>query len=90
MGTALSAATCTELSSHSGIVAQRARETFRCVDDYAYRLLVRPTLNTELRTNGHDTFALGAASNDTEAIVRHDPLAASGGSLQAEFPPAEA
>jgi hypothetical protein len=80
VGTVLSAATCAELAAHGALVTQPARETFlfdRYVDDYAYRLLVRPELNAELRRDGHDTFALGDASNEAETMARHElwPLA---------------
>jgi hypothetical protein len=75
VGTSLSAATCAGLAARAGLATQPARETFlfdRYVDDYAYRLLVRPSLNVQLRNAGYDTFALGDASDQTETTVRHD------------------
>ena len=80
VGTALAAATCAQLAARSGLATQQARATFlynRYVDDYAYRLLVRPKLNAELRTAGRDTFSLGDSAGEIEALVRHElwPLA---------------
>jgi hypothetical protein len=73
-GTALSAAACSALARHFGHAATDAQTTFlfdRYVDDYAYRLLVRPELNADLRSAGFDTFALGDASSYAESQVRH-------------------
>ena len=80
VGTALATATCAALAARAGLATQQARETFlfdRYVDDYEYRLLVRPALNAELRSAGYDTFALGNASDEIETRVRHElwPLA---------------
>ncbi len=72
-GTALSAATCFSLAEHFGIEEASARENFlfdRYVDDYAYRLLVRPGLNADLRARGYDTYALGANSAEAESQMR--------------------
>ena len=74
-GTALSAASCASLAAYAGLATQHVRETFlfdKYVDDYAYRLLVRPKLNAELRSAGYEAVALGEASGQIEAIVRHD------------------
>lgn len=73
-GTALSEAACTALAQHFDRPAREAQATFlfdRYVDDYAYRLLVRPELNGELRSAGFDTFALGGASDYAESELRH-------------------
>jgi hypothetical protein len=73
-GTALSEAACTSLARHFERTARDAQATFlfdRYVDDYAYRLLVRPDLNAELRSAGFDTFALGGASDYAESQLRH-------------------
>jgi hypothetical protein len=80
VGTGLSVASCATLATHAGVATQKARETFlldRYVDDYAYRLLVRPSVNAELHSAGYDTFALGDVSDATEMMVRHElwPLA---------------
>jgi len=73
-GTALSAAACSSMARHFGDPASAAQATFlfdRYADDYAYRLLVRPDLNADLRTAGIDTFALGGASDSVEDQARH-------------------
>jgi hypothetical protein len=73
-GTALSEAACTSLARHFEHAARDVQATFlfdRYVDDYAYRLLVRPELNAELRSAGFDTFALGGASDYAESQLRH-------------------
>jgi hypothetical protein len=72
-GTALSAAACFSLAEHFGVEEAQARENFlfdRYVDDYAYRLLVRPGLNADLRAQGYDTYALGANSAAAESQMR--------------------
>jgi hypothetical protein len=73
-GTALSASACAALARHFGHAAPDAQTTFlfdRYVDDYAFRLLVRPGLNADLRSAGLDTYALGDASSYAESQVRH-------------------
>jgi hypothetical protein len=72
-GTALSAAVCFSLAEHFGVEEASARENFlfdRYVDDYAYRLLVRPGLNADLRAKGYDTYALGPDSIAAESQMR--------------------
>ncbi len=72
-GTALSAAACFSLNEHFGADTTLARENFlydRYVDDYAYRLLVRPQLNADLRAKGEDTYALGADSAEADSQMR--------------------
>jgi len=74
VGTALSSGACAALAHHFGRPAPDAQATFlfdRYVDDYAYRLLVRPELNADLRSAGFDTYALGSASDYAESQVRH-------------------
>jgi hypothetical protein len=73
IGTVFSAASCAALAKHFDLPTTQARETFlfdRYVDDYAYRLLVRPSLNAELRDAGLDTFALGTAAGSVETEAR--------------------
>ena len=73
VGTALSAAACAALANHFDARTTAAQKTFlfdRYVDDYAYRLLVRPQLNAELRQAGYDTFALGRVADFAEAQAR--------------------
>ena len=73
-GTTMTAAVCSALARRTGRAVPQAQTTFlfdRYVDDYVYRLLVRPGLNADLRAAGLDTFALGSASEYAESQVRH-------------------
>jgi hypothetical protein len=72
-GTALAAGVCAALAAHQGLDTASARTNFlfdRYVDDYAYRLLVRPALNAQLRGDGIDTYALGAYAAQAQSQMR--------------------
>ncbi|HZV78413.1 MAG TPA: DUF4127 family protein [Candidatus Binatus sp.] len=72
-GTALSAGVCAGVATHEGVDTALARTNFlfdRYVDDYAYRLLVRPGLNAQLRGDGFDTYALGAHAAQAQSQMR--------------------
>jgi len=72
-GTALAAGTCFSLGERFGSSPVSARANFlfdRYVDDYAYRLLVRPPLNADLRARGYDTYALGVGTQNAESQMR--------------------
>ncbi len=73
VGTAMAAGACSAIAAHFRVDTEQARMNFlfdRYVDDYAYRLLVRPGLNADLRAKGYDTYSLAAQSSDAQAEMR--------------------
>jgi hypothetical protein len=72
-GTALAQAAATLIGRRFGTLDADAAETFlfeRYVDDYGYRLIVRPDLQDALRGKGADTYALGDAAGEAESEAR--------------------
>jgi hypothetical protein len=72
-GTALSAAAASLIGQRFGTRSADAAATFlfeRYVDDYGYRLQVRPSLQALLESQGADTTALGDAASGAESSAR--------------------
>ena len=72
-GTALAEASATLMGRRFGTLSQDAAATFlyeRYVDDYAYRLLVRPSLQARLLADGADVYALGDRAQEGESLAR--------------------
>ena len=73
VGTALAEAAATLIGRHFGTLSADAAATFlfeRYVDDYAYRTLVRPTLQARLLGDGADIYALGDRAGEGESLAR--------------------
>lgn len=73
VGTALAEAAATLVGRRFATLDEGAAATFlyeRYVDDYGYRLLVRPQLQAQLRGGGFDTYVLGDAAATGESRAR--------------------
>jgi Protein of unknown function (DUF4127) len=74
-GTALAQAGCAAIARHFGLDTRTVNESFlfeRYVDDYAFRLDVRPALNAEMLRQGVDPYALGQSTEQAQSLLRHD------------------
>jgi hypothetical protein len=72
-GTALATSAATLIGRRFGTLDADAAATFlfeRYVDDYGYRLLVRPALQAQLDEQGADTTALGEEAASAESTAR--------------------
>ncbi len=72
-GTALAEAAATLVGRHFGTLSDDAAASFlfdRYVDDYGYRLLVRPALQARLLADGDDIFSLGDRAPAAESLAR--------------------
>jgi hypothetical protein len=72
-GTALAEASATLIGRHFDTLDDDAAATFlfeRYVDDYGYRLIVRPELQAQLQAQGDDIYALGGAAAEAESQAR--------------------
>lgn len=75
VGTALAQAGCAAIARHFGLDTRAVNETFlfeRYVDDYAFRLDVRPALNDDMIRRGFDTYGLGDATDFAQSQLRRD------------------
>jgi hypothetical protein len=73
VGTALAACAATLVGKHFGTFDRAKEATFlfeRYVDDYGYRLLVRPELQLELTADGADVDELGDRAAEAESRMR--------------------
>jgi hypothetical protein len=73
VGTALAESVATLLGEHFDAVDRSRAATFlfdRYVDDYGYRLVVRPQLQAQLRADDEDVDELGDGANAAESQMR--------------------